>query len=64
MDDFRKGCYQFDVQDKITLSDGDTIAIWSSQDALVLKVLTWIFQGILNPFLSKSCYNLKGNGFY
>jgi RNA-directed DNA polymerase len=62
MDDFRSGCYQFDTQDKVALSGGDTIAVWSSQDALVLKVLTWIIQGILKPFLKKSCYHLKGHG--
>jgi len=36
--------------------------MWSSQDALVIKVLTWIIQGILEPALSKNCYHLKGHG--
>ena len=59
---FHSGTYQFDLQKKIALSDGDRIALWSSQDALVLKVLTGVVQEILTPFFSKSCYHLKGNG--
>ncbi len=62
MDAFRAGRYRFEVQKKITLSSGDTIALWSSCDAMVLKVLTWIIQGILQPFMLKSCYHLKGHG--
>jgi hypothetical protein len=47
---FHSGTYEFDLKKKITLSDGDRIAIWSSQDALVLKVLTGVVQEILTPF--------------
>ena len=36
---FLHGSYQFDVQKKIRLSLNETIALWSSRDALVLKVL-------------------------
>jgi RNA-directed DNA polymerase len=50
------------VQKKLTLSCGDTIAIWSSRDALVIKVLTAIIQEALKPYLSKTCYHLKGHG--
>ncbi len=59
MESFRSGTYQFDVQAKITLSCGETIAIWSSQDALIIKVLTGIIQEKLKPFLSKTSYHLK-----
>jgi hypothetical protein len=59
---FRTGAYQFDVQAKITLSCGETIALWSSQDALIIKVLTGIIQEKLKPFLLKTCYHLKGYG--
>ncbi len=45
-----------------TLASGETIALWSSQDALVIKILTWNIQQILEPALSKTCYNLKGHG--
>ncbi len=38
MDSFRSGTYRFDVQSKLTLSCGETIALWSSQDALIIKV--------------------------
>ena len=61
MESFRSGTYQFDVQAKITLSCGETIALWSSQDALIIKVLTGIIQKGLKPFLLKICYHLKGH---
>jgi len=62
MESFRFGAYQFDVQAKITLSCGETIALWSSRDALIIKVLTVIIQEKLKPFLLKTCYHLKGHG--
>ena len=62
MDLFRKGDYQFDVQKKIVLTGGETIALWSSSDALIIKVLTGIIQEKLKPFLLKTCYHLKGHG--
>jgi len=62
IESFRSGTYRFDVQAKITLSCGDTIALWSSQDALIIKVVTAIIQDKLKPFLLKTCYHLKGHG--
>ena len=62
MESFRTGAYRFDVQTKITLSCGETIALWSSRDALIIKVLTAILQEKLKPFLLRSCYHLKGHG--
>jgi hypothetical protein len=62
IEDFTEGSYNFYVQKKITLSCGETIALWSSRDALVIKVITDIIQEKLRPFLSKTCYHLKGNG--
>lgn len=38
------------------------MAIWSSQDALIIKVLTSIMQEWLKPFLLKTCYHLKSHG--
>ena len=49
IEDFTKGTYKLSVQKKLTLSCGDTIAIWSSRDALVIKVLTAIIQEALKP---------------
>ena len=60
--DFVRGKDRFDVQKKIILLCGETIAVWSSRDALVIKVLTYIIQKKLKPFLSKACYHLKGHG--
>jgi len=62
MESFRTGAYRFDVQAKITLSCGETIALWSSRDALIIKVLTAIIQEKMKPFLLKTCYHLKGHG--
>ncbi len=45
--DFIKGSYRLSVQKKLTLSCRDTIAIRSSRDALVIKVLTAVIQEIL-----------------
>ena len=59
---FLAGSYRFDVQKRISLSTGETIALWSSPDALILKVLTVLIQRWLNPSLSKACYHLKGHG--
>lgn len=62
MDAFYCGEYCFDVQSKISLAEGDRIAVWSSRDALVLKVLTWVIQERVMPFFLKTCYHLKGHG--
>lgn len=61
IESFRSGTYQFDVQTKLILSCGETIALWSSKDALIIKVLIGIIQKKLKPFLLKTCYHLKGN---
>lgn len=58
---FSDGSYFLGVQKKISLACGDTIAMWSSVDSLVIKVLTGILQQQLQPFLSKRCYHLKGH---
>jgi RNA-directed DNA polymerase len=60
--DFSNGTCLFDVQKKITLPCGETIAMWSSEDSLIIKVHTSIPQKSLNSFLSTTCYQLKGNG--
>lgn len=60
--DFAKGFYTFSLQKKIRLSTGEIIAMWSSGDALVIKVLTGIIQEKLKPCLLKTCYHLKGHG--
>ena len=62
MESFRSGKHQFDAQTKIILSCGETIALWSSKDALIIKVLTGILQKKLKPVLAKTCYHLKGHG--
>jgi RNA-directed DNA polymerase len=60
--DFHRGIHCFEVQSKITLASGETIALWSGCDALVIKVLTWIIQEAIRPLLSRACYHMKGHG--
>jgi len=62
LDAFRTDDYRFDLQTKLTLSCGETIALCSSKDALVIKILTGIIQEKLKPFLLKTCYHLKRHG--
>lgn len=62
MEAFRRGTYRLGLQKKVTLRDGATIALWSSADALVIKVLTRIVQAKLQPALNRACYHLKGHG--
>jgi len=57
MESFKAGVYRLGVQKKIKLSCGETIAFWSSADALVIKALTCIVQEKLKPFLLKNCYH-------
>ena len=51
---FTTGSYRFDIQKKVTLACGETIAMWSSIDSLVIKVLTGILQDKLKPYLSET----------
>jgi hypothetical protein len=59
---FLSGSYHLDLQKRIRLSIAETNALWSSPDALILKVLTILIQKWLNPSFSKGCYHLKGHG--
>jgi RNA-directed DNA polymerase len=59
---FWRGTYRFGLQKKVTLRDGETVALWPSADALVIKVLTRILQARLQPLLSRACYHLQGHG--
>ena len=49
METFRWGAHRFGLQKKVTLRDGETIVLWSSADAVVIKVLTGIVQVKLQP---------------
>jgi hypothetical protein len=60
--DASSGSYKFNIQKKIALSCGETIAMWSFIDSLVIKVLAGILQDKLKPYLFESCYHLKGHG--
>ncbi len=62
IDSFISGRYRVGLQKKIRLLNGETIAVWSSQDALIIKVLTMLLENKIRPLLSDSVYNIKGNG--
>lgn len=55
-----RGEYRFSPLQIIKKASGETIALWSSRDALVLKMLT----GVLTPSLPVHplCEHIKGNG--
>lgn len=60
LSELNKGEYHFSPLQIIKKSTGETIALWSSRDALVLKMLT----RILTPSLPVHplCEHVKGNG--
>jgi hypothetical protein len=59
---FWQGAYQLGLQQKITLASGETVDLWSACDALVLKVITWLIEARVRPFMLTTCYHLKGHG--
>lgn len=58
--ELRSGAYQFEPQRRICKPGGDTLHLWSTRDALVLKALTALLQTHLP--LSAQCTHLKGHG--
>jgi hypothetical protein len=58
--DLEKGRYQFDPLQSITKQDGQTIHLWSSHDALVLKLITLHLSTLLP--ISKRCTHVKSHG--
>ena len=55
------GDYHFAAVERFNTGK-DTLDIWSSRDALVLKALTIVLTRNLAPHLSKTCHHLAGNG--
>jgi len=55
------GTYQFSPQQEIRF-ETDTIELWASLDALVLKDVTLVLTGHLKPHISNQCVHVKGNG--
>jgi RNA-directed DNA polymerase len=55
-----RGDYLFSPVKKITKANGNTIHLWCSQDALVMKLLAEVLTELLN--LSKLCTHVKGHG--
>jgi RNA-directed DNA polymerase len=55
-----RGDYVFAPVKKITKANGNTIHLWNSQDALVMKLMAEMLKGLLN--LSKQFTHVKGHG--
>ena len=55
------GTYQFSPQQEIRFKT-DTIELWASLDALVLKAVTLVLTRHLKPHISNQCVHVKGNG--
>jgi RNA-directed DNA polymerase len=55
-----RGDYVFASVKKITKANGNTIHLWNSQDALVMKLMAEMLKGLLN--LSKQFTHVKGHG--
>jgi hypothetical protein len=55
------GTYQFSPQQEIRF-ETDTIELWASLDALVLKAVTLVLTRHLKPHISNQCVHVKGNG--
>jgi len=55
-----RGDYQFNLVNRLRKSDGEVIHLWSSQDALVLKVLAKLLGEQLK--FSTLCTHIKGHG--
>ena len=55
-----QGDYRFEPMSRITKANGETIHVWSAQDALVLKSLSLVLADILP--VSPACTHVKGHG--
>ncbi len=44
----------------VTRADGETVALWSATDALVLKMMTSVLQAVLP--VHRTCSHVKGHG--
>ena len=58
--DLRSGCYQFAALQSIIKKNGQIIHLWSSRDALVLKLLTLHLTSVLP--VSDLCTHVKSHG--
>lgn len=54
------GRYQFNPQQRVTLSSGKTIHLWGAQDALVQKAMSLVLAE--RWAISPRCTHIKGNG--
>ena len=53
--------FRFSPQTQYHFAD-EIKVVWAAIDSLVLKCIAIVLTPLLTPFLSKRCFNLKGNG--
>jgi RNA-directed DNA polymerase len=58
--DLSAGRYCFNPQARVTRRDGETVAVWSARDSLVLKAMSMVLAPALPASLR--CTHLKGHG--
>jgi len=58
--DLLNDTYAFSPLSRVTSRDGETMALWSARDALVLKAMTIVLEKHLP--VSRNCTHIRGNG--
>jgi len=61
LDQLNKGSYRFGLLDRYVFDDA-IVSLWSSQDMIVLKLISQALQQRMGNHIPKSCYHLKGRG--
>ncbi len=58
--ELRSGRYSTQPLRRVEGRDGERLSLWSARDALVLKALTWVLEGVLP--VAASCTHVRGHG--
>jgi len=58
--ELRAGTFSFGLLERIEKADGDEIEVFSARDALVLKALALVLEGVLP--VSRRCTHVRGHG--
>ena len=61
LEQLNDGSYQFSALDRYEFEDG-ILSLWSSQDMIVLKLITCTLHLHMGNHIPKSCYHVKGHG--
>ena len=61
MTQLNAGTYQFSPLTRYEFPDR-TLSLWTSQDMIVLKLITQAMESCMAPHIAESCYHIKGHG--